>query len=183
MTRSLGWKAAFGSPEGQRRLGLERPLAAPLPASGLLDSGATVPLAGWTKPVIETEVAIWVGRGLGVAIELVDLTFGLDDVERMLACNIFHRQLVLGPPRAQTLAGVAATVTCDGEQIAATDDLTALTGDHDWVLAAVRDTAGRELREGEVVIAGAVVPPSPVEPGQHWHVDLGPLGRLAVAFA
>ena len=179
----LGWKAAFGSPEGRQRLGLERPLAAPLPDTGLLDSGAMVSLAGWTKPVLETEVAIWVGRGLGVAIELVDLTFPPDDVERILASGIFHRHLVLGPPRAQTLAGATATVTCDGEEVGATDDLTALTGEHDWVLAAVRDAAGRELREGEVVIAGAVVPPSPVEPGQRWQVDLGPLGRLAVAFA
>jgi 2-keto-4-pentenoate hydratase len=51
------------------------------------------------------------------------------------------------------------------------------------VLDAVRASAGRELREGEVVIAGAVVPPAPLEPGQCWHLDLGPLGALSVAIA
>jgi 2-keto-4-pentenoate hydratase len=178
----LGWKAAFGSPDGLRRLGLERPLAAPLPDTGLLDTGATVSLADWTRPQLEAEVAIWIGRGLGVAIELADIEFPPDDVERMLACGIYHRNVLLGPPRRSTLAGVTARVFRDGEEVASTDDLTALTGDHDRVLDAVRETAGRELREGEVVIAGAVVPPLLVEPGERWVVDLGPLGSLAVAF-
>ena len=81
------------------------------------------------------------------------------------------------------LDDVTVRVSCDGEEVAATDDLIALTGTHEDVLAAVRETAGRELRDGEVVIAGAVVPPVTVEPGQRWHADLGPLGFLAVAFA
>jgi 2-keto-4-pentenoate hydratase len=179
----LGWKAAFGSPDGLRRLGLERPLAAPLPDTGLLDTGATVSLAGWTRPQLEAEVAIWIGRGLGVAIELADIDFPPDDVERMLACGVYHRHVLLGPPRRGALAGVTARVFRDGEQVAATDDLTALTGDLELVLDAVRDTAGRELQEDEVVIAGAVVPPLRVEPGERWVVDLGPLGALAVAFA
>jgi len=179
----LGWKAAFGSPDGLRRLGLDRPLAAPLPDTGLLDTGSTVSLAGWTRPQLEAEVAIWIGRGLGVAIELADIEFPPDDVERILAAGIYHRHVLLGPPRARTLAGATARVTRDGEEVAATDDLTALTGEHDRVLEAVRETAGRELRRGEVVIAGAVVPPAFVEPGERWAVDLGPLGALSVAFA
>lgn len=179
----LGWKVAFGSPEGQERLGLDRPLVAPLPDSGLLDSGTTVSLAGWTHPRLEVEVAIWLGRGLGAAIELVDLDFPPDDVERMLAGGIYHRHVLLGPPRVQTLAGADVLVTCNGAEVAATDDLTALTGEHDWVLGAVREAAGRELRDGEVVIAGAVVPPFDVAPGQRWHADLGPLGALSVELA
>jgi 2-keto-4-pentenoate hydratase len=179
----LGWKAAFGSPEAQRRLGLDRPLVAPLPDTGLLDTGATVALAGWTQPQLEAEVAIWIGRGLGVAIELADIEFPPDDVERMLACGVYHRHVLLGPPRVQTLAGATARVVRDGEEVEAAGDLTALTGDHEWVLDAVRETAGRDLRDGEVVIAGAVVPPLPVAPGEHVVVDLGPLGALSVGFA
>lgn len=179
----LGWKAAFGSPDGQRRLGLERPLAAPLPDWGLLDTGATVSLAGWTQPQLEAEVAIWIGRGLGAAIELADIEFPPDDVDRILAGGIYHRHVLLGPPRRQTLDGATVRVTRDGEEAAATDDLTALTGEHDWVLDAVRDAAGRELHVGEVVIAGAVVPPLRVAPGERWEVDLGALGALSVYFA
>lgn len=183
MSRQLGWKVGFGAPAAQERLGLDRPLVAPLPGTGLLDHGAVVSLAGWTQPVLEGEVAIWVGRGLGVAIELADLEFPPDDVERIVAAGIYHRHVLLGPPRAQTLAGATARLVRDDEQVAATDDLTALTGEHGWVLDAVRETAGRELRDGEVVIAGSVVPPVRVEPGQSWHFDLGPLGALSVAFA
>jgi 2-keto-4-pentenoate hydratase len=179
----LGWKVGFGSPAAQERLGLDAPLVAPLPSSGLVDTGAVVALDGWTQPVIEFEVAIWIGRGLGAAIELADLEFPPDDVERILASGIYHRHVILGPPRAQTLAGADARVARDGEDVSATGDLTALTGGHDWILDAVRARAGRELRDGEVVIAGAVVPPAPVEPGQRWHLDLGPLGALSVELA
>lgn len=179
----LGWKLAFGAPEALARLGRDRPLVAPLPASGLLDSGATVSLAGWTRPVLEVEVAIWIGRGLGAAVELADVAFPPDDVERILASGIYHRNVLLGPPRRQTLAGAAARVARGGAEVAATDDLTALTGDHELILETVREVAGRDLHEGEVVIAGAVLPAFPLEPGQRWHVDLGPLGALSVACA
>jgi 2-keto-4-pentenoate hydratase len=179
----LGWKAGFGSPAALEHLAIERPLVARLPGSGLLPDGATVSLTGWTKPVLEVEVAIWIGRGLGVAIELVDIDFPPDDVERILACGIYHRHVLLGPPRVQTLAAATARVTRDGEEVAVTADLTALTGEHDVVLDTVRDAAGRDLRDGEVVIAGAVMPPFPVEPGQRWSVELGALGALSVGFA
>lgn len=177
----LGWKAAFGSPEGLARLGLDRPLAAPLPDDGLVPTGAEVSIAGWTKPVLEVEVAIWIGHGLGAAIELADVEFPPDDVERVLASGVYHRNVILGPPRVQTLAGATARAICNGEEIAATDDLLALTGTHETVLGAVRDAAGRDLKDGEVVIAGSVFPPLPLGPGQRWHVDLGPLGALDLA--
>jgi 2-keto-4-pentenoate hydratase len=179
----LGWKVGFGAPAAQERLGLNAPLVAPLPSAGLLDTGAVVPVTGWTQPVIEFEVAIWIGRGLGAAIELADLEFPPDDVERILAAGIYHRHVILGPPSAETIARAAARITRDGEEFAATSDLTALTGEHRWILDAVRATAGRELREGEVVIAGSVIPPEPVASGERWSVDLGQLGSLSVAFS
>ncbi|MEN3340808.1 MAG: hypothetical protein V7644_212 [Actinomycetota bacterium] len=182
MSDQLGWKVAFGAPAAMERLGLARPLVAPLAASGLLGSGATVSLAGWTRPVLEVEVAIWIGSGLGAAIELVDIEFPPDDVERILASGIYHRHVLIGPPLSAALDDVTARVTCNGATVAGTDDPTPLTGPHEDVLDAVRATAGRDLRDGEVVIAGAVVPPLPVAPGQRWHTDLGRLGSLDVAF-
>lgn len=179
----IGWKVAFGSPAARQRLGLERPLVAPLPASGRLPDGATVSLAGWTAPVLEAEIAVWVGRGLGVAIELVDLEFPPDDVERILRGGIYHRRVLLGPPLARTLEGFAARVVRDGREVAATDDPTALTGELPWILESVRLQAEGGLGDGQVVIAGAVLPPTPVGPGEHWRADFGPLGALEVAFA
>ena len=40
----IGWKVGFGAPAALERLGLERPLVAPLPASGRIPDGATVSL-------------------------------------------------------------------------------------------------------------------------------------------
>lgn len=176
----LGWKAGFGSPGSLERLGLDRPLIAPLPASGRLPDGAAVDVSRWTAPVLEPEIAVWVGQGLGAAIELADVDEPPDEVERILAGGIYHRHVLLAPPAAQTLAGFRARVLRDGVEVAATDDPTALTGELERVLDAVRVRAGRELREGEVVIAGSVVPPLPLAPGQHWRVDLGSLGALSV---
>ena len=178
----IGWKVGFGSPEALHRLGLERPLVAPLPASGRIPDGARVSLAGWTKPVLEAEIAVWTGEGVGAAIELADLEFPPDDVERILASGIYHRRVLLGPVLERSLDSVAVSAQRDGVEVAATTDLTALTGSHDLVLDAVTRAAGRELERGEVVITGAVVPPLDVHPGEHWRVDFGPLGSLSVSF-
>jgi len=56
-------------------------------------------------------------------------------------------------------------------------------GSFDDVLATVRLAAGRELRGGEFLIAGSVVPPQPVASCERWRVNLGPLGSLSVAFS
>ena len=69
----IGWKVGFGAPAALERLGLERPLVAPLPEEGLLADGARVDVSGWITPLLEAEVAVYVGRGRGVAIELADL--------------------------------------------------------------------------------------------------------------
>ncbi len=179
----IGWKVGFGSPEALERLQLDRPLVAPLPESGVLPDGATVDVSGWTSPVLELEVAVHVGRGLGVAIELADVAFPAEDVERILASGIYHRHVLLGPPTGRTLEGVAARVTCDGAEVAATNDPTALTGSLEFVLETVALHAGRELRVGEIVIAGTVVPALPLRSGRHWHAELLPLGALELTIA
>lgn len=179
----IGWKVGFGSPAALERLQLDRPLVAPLPAAGRLPDGATVDVSTWTAPVLEAEVAVWVGQGLGVALELADIEFPPDDVERVVASGIYHRHVLLGPPAARTLDGFSARVLCDGDVVASTDDPTALTGTLGDVLEAVRLDAGRELEEGEVVIAGSVVPPLPIAPGQQWRVELLPLGALELTIA
>jgi 2-keto-4-pentenoate hydratase len=81
------------------------------------------------------------------------------------------------------LDGVTARVLRDGRDVATTDDLTALTGSVEFVLETVRLHAGRELHHGELVIAGSVVPPQPIAPGEHWRVELLPLGALDLRVA
>jgi 2-oxo-3-hexenedioate decarboxylase len=186
--RAVGWKIGFGSPEALARLGLEGPLVGFLVDTALVEDGAAVSLAGWTRPVLEPEVAVWAGRaasiaGLSAAIELADLDFPPDDPDRILAANVYNRHVVLGPRRpAVDPAALSARVTCGGDERLA-DDVEALTGRLDEVVAHVArtlDAAGEELREGEVVIAGSVVPPLDVAPGDEVRYTLDPLGSLTL---
>lgn len=179
----IGWKVGFGSADGLARLRLDRPLVAPLPKSGVLPSGATVDVSGWTSPVLEVEIAVHVGHGLGAAIELADIGFPPNDVERILASGIYHRHVVLGPPAARTLDGVAVRVLRNDEEVAATDDPTALTGELDFVLETVARHAGRPLRDGEIVIAGTMVPALALRPGERWRAEVLPLGALELTIA
>lgn len=178
----IGWKVGFGSPAALERLRIARPLVAPLPAKGRMPDGATIDVSGWTGPVLEAEVAVWVGHGLAAAIELADVDVPPDDVESILAGGIYHRHSIIGAPVAQP-AAVGARVLCDGEVVAETRDPTALTGELGDVLDAVRRHAGRELERGEVVLTGSVVPPLPIAPGQRWRVELLPLGALEIMIA
>ncbi len=210
--RHLGWKLGFGSPAAMQRLGLKFPLVGFLTDRSLLESGATISIMGagdqnrWTRAMLEPEIAVHAGAdirpsageddvrrsiaALGAAIEIADVDPAVQDVESILAGDIFHRYVLLGPPDATRaggdLAGINARVLRDGEEIAATSDPEALTGRLVEILrsaAATLESQGLALRAGDVVIAGSVVPPIAVDAGQVVRVEMSPLGVLEVRFA
>lgn len=198
----LGWKIGFGSPAALARLGTRGPLVGFLLRSGLVPSGGSVPVGGWTSPAAEPEIALHVadpvppgsGRAAaeaaigayGPAIELADVDRTPDDPEAILGANVFQRAVVLGPSVPWTPgapAGLRARVEVNGEEVAATDEVEALTGEVVELLAYVADVlddAGEELRRGDVVIMGSIVPPlSPAAP-EHILFDLAPLEPIEV---
>ena len=76
--RPVGWKIGFNTAAIQQHLGLSDPVVGYLVDTGVTPDGATVPVAGWTAPAVEVELAIRVGddggvAGLAPALELVDL--------------------------------------------------------------------------------------------------------------
>lgn len=184
----LGWKAAFGSPQAQQRLGLPHLLVGFLTDRSVLPSGATVSLNGWLRPVAEPEVAVRlrapvppgsppevVARavgGLAPAIELADVDRQPEeDLEAVLAGNIFHRYAVVGEIRpvefSGSLAGTVGWVFRNGAQISRVEDLESLPGRVVDVLsqmAQVLAGAGGALGAGDLVICGSVVPPLFLEP-------------------
>jgi 2-keto-4-pentenoate hydratase len=185
--RALGWKVGFGSPEARARLRTDRPLVGFLTDATLRADDAVVPLAGWTAPVLEAEIAVQIGsNAIAAAIELADLHPPPDDVREILAGNIFHRHVVLGGFVEHDPGEVCARIFRDGEQIAATDEPAAATGE---VADVVRWTAetlaacGESLRDGDIVITGSVVPAIPIATGEHFRVELPPLGALEVTLA
>ena len=115
----LGWKVGFGAPAMLQLLNISAPLVGFLTQNARVQSGGNVSFAGWSKPVLEPEIAVHIGRdvpadadgetaraaiaGISPAIEIVDLTAPPQDPERILGDNIYQRHVVLGgagPARA-----------------------------------------------------------------------------------
>ena len=202
--RAVGWKVGFGSPAAFELLRIDRPLVGFLTDRGLVDDGGAVAVGGWTQPMLEPEIAVHLARdvpgdatrddvraamrGLSAAIELADVDTPPADPEPIVAGNIFHRHVLLGPvDEGRTTAdGIRGRLVRDGEEIAATDAPEAATGE---LAEVVRLTAellaanGERLRAGDVVITGSIVPPVKVAPGESVTVEIDPLGSLTVVIA
>ena len=195
-----GWKAGFGSPSALASLSTDRPLVGFRTEDRVLPDGASVEVSGWRKPLLEAEVAARLATDLGpgatsrdalaavggwsVAIELADLDRTPDDVEEVLAGNIFHRHVLLGPVVATRPDPLAFVLTRDGAEAARTASPEALTGELGSVLASMAATlaaCGAGMRAGDVVITGSVVPPVPVADGGRWLVEAEGLGRVGVS--
>jgi len=199
----VGWKIGFNSPAAQKQLGLDGTVVGHLTQATVLAPGTSHSLAGSHLVCAEPEVAIHLGRdvpagadgeaaraaigALGAAIELVDIDRPLDDLEAILAANVFHRAVMLGPPRTEraggVLAGVTAGVFRNGDEIASVE-AAAAAGDLSAVVCHVADwlaAFGEQLRAGDRIICGSLAPPIWVTPGDRVRVDIGPLGTVEVA--
>ena len=185
-----GWKIGFNSPVIQEHFGLSEPVVGYLLDAGVVADGATVAVADWVAPAVEVEVAIRVGddggvAGLAPALELVDLDMPFDGIEPVLADNICQRGVVFGDevPGADPWAMVA-TVTRAGGRTGVGEVVAEgrITEDPAQTVAFVRTflaAHGAALEPGDRIIAGSVVAPIAVAPGDELHVDFGPAGRPA----
>ncbi len=183
----VGWKIGFNTPAIQEHFGLTEAVVGYLTDAGVSRDGAAISLAGWGAPAVEVEVAIRVGAdgmvaGLAPALELVDLDISFDDIEPVLAANICHRGVIFGDevPGVDPWAMVAA-VTRAGAVVAEGR----LVEDPATTAAFVRSylaAHGAALEAGDRIIAGSVVAPVAVTPGDELSVSFGPLGHLSVGF-
>ncbi len=202
----LGWKVGFGAPAAMQKLGIKAPLVGYLTDRALIATGATVSLADWKKPVAEPEIAVHMGRnlsagadrdtvkaaiaGLGPAIELADVDRPPEDVEHILAGNIYQRGIILGPCDASRAGGVVdglhGYVARNGSGFAQTSDPQAATGELIDIVRHVADTLadfGHTLRAGQIIITGSIVPPLWVEAGEEIVFKLDPIGSVSIRFA
>src|SRR5262245_16537191 len=140
--KSLGWKVGFGAPAMLKQLGISGPLVGFLTQNARVQSGGSVSLAGWTKPVAEPEIAVHIGRdvpagadrdtataaiaGISPAIELVDVHTPPQDPERILGENIYQRHVVLGGTGPARVGAKPDGLTCRilryGQESARTTD-------------------------------------------------------------
>lgn len=185
----VGWKIGLNVPAVQEKLGLERSVVGHLTTATLVGADGSHSLAGADNPKVEPEIAIVMGpdgqiASLAPALEVVDLDPSQDDAGEIVAHNIFHRAVAIGSSGDATSAeGVEAALIVNGETAESADagafDLPAIVALVDETLRA----AGESLDAGDRIIAGSLTTPADVSHGDRAAVDLGPIGRLEIAFA
>jgi 2-keto-4-pentenoate hydratase len=204
--KPIGWKVGLGAKAAMERLRITMPVVGYMMEKSLVPDGSTVSVGGWAQPVAEPEIAVYMASdlpggatrdaamkaigSLGPAIELADLPGPPSDVEAVLAGNIFHRAVILGPRDASRagvkLDGLAGLVFRRGAQIARQEDLQANIGNIVDIVAHVAGTLaayGERLRAGDVIITGSIVPPPLIEKDEtEFAYTLAPMEKLSVKF-
>jgi 2-keto-4-pentenoate hydratase len=198
---AVGWKLGFGAPAWLERFGIPGPMVGFLIDSRRHSSGSTVDIEGWAAPVAEPEIAVHLGAdiddpaqavvsisSIAAAIELADVDPPPDDLEEVVAGNIYHRAVILSDPIAKTgasaLAGLFGRVSRDGNEVATTSDVEAMTGAVGQILshsARLLGVFGEGFRVGDVVILGSVVPPLQIRPGETIGFAPEPLPEVSVS--
>ncbi len=198
----VGWKLGINAVAVQRALGIDGVVLGHLTSATTVPPGASHSLAGGTHVAMEAEVALHLGTdlpggagpdaarravaGLGAAIELVDLDRPFDDVEAIVAGNVFHRAVAFGapvsPPAGGWLDGVTARIVRNGTETEALDPAAA-AGDLIAIVSFVADTLAacdERLCGGDRIIAGSLGRLLFVDPGDTVTADLGRLGSVTL---
>jgi 2-oxo-hept-3-ene-1,7-dioate hydratase len=122
---------------------------------------------------------------LGPAIEVADVDSSLTDLREIVATNVFHRAVLFGEPVAGVqVADIVARIALNGRAL---DEVKPAEASLDpagavCLVARTIGTGGERLRPGDAIIAGTLVPPPVVSPGDELALELGPLGSLSLAF-
>jgi len=202
--KPLGWKIGINAPPVMEKLAISAPIVGHLTSERRLRAGADCDLSAATFPGLEPEVAIHVSRdvggsasseeaiqaigSIGCALEVVDIDLPFDDLEAIVAGNVFHRAVLLGPADVarpgDDLSGSGVAVMRGGEELARApalptfDELARTTAHVAHLLA----SQGQHLRAGEVIIAGSLTKVIAVKSGETLDVDFGALGGLSITF-
>ncbi|HTT49192.1 MAG TPA: fumarylacetoacetate hydrolase family protein [Pseudolabrys sp.] len=180
--KPLGWKVGMGAPASMQKLGLQAPLVGFLMQRALVASGGTVSLAGYVNPAAEPEICVRMGSALGAgastdavlaaikeiapAIEIADLDLppAPDNLDRVLAGDIFQRHVIVGATARPggSVAGLTSRLIRRGAEAAHTSDPEALTGKLTEIVAHVASTLaafGETLSADDIIITGSITPP------------------------
>ncbi|MGI8845802.1 MAG: hypothetical protein ACR2HC_06480 [Thermoleophilaceae bacterium] len=187
----IGWKIGFNPPAVQEKLGLSEPVVGHLTSATLLGADGSHSLAGAQAPKVEPEIAIEVGpgnaiAGLAAAIEIVDIPAmpdGLEEAGEAVAANIFHRGVAIGSSKPiESAQGISAALTINGEAVGTADAGAADLQEIVALAARTLEAAGESLGAGDRIIAGALLPPPDVKPGDRVSLDLGAIGAIQISF-
>jgi 2-keto-4-pentenoate hydratase len=185
----IGWKIGFNVSAAQEKLGIDGPVVGFLSTDGLHEDGAEVSLDGGPV-VIESEVAVEIGpdgrsiAALLPALEVADQPDLDQDVETILAGNIFHRAVAFGP-RVETPTPGGGRILVNGE--VEHSMAPAETGAHlEQMVEVVRRrlaAVDEDLLPGQRIITGILAPPHLAQPGDLVRLELDELGGVELRFA
>ena len=189
-----GWKIGINAPPVMEALDIAAPVIGYLTSETRLEPGESCSIAATTRAALEPEIAIHLAAdvpagtppeqaavaigALGAAIEIVDIDLPFDDLEAILAGNVFHHSFLLGTPDPALADGDLSAIGMSEELPGA--GLLAETVAH---VAGLVGSQGELLRAGEVIISGSLTVPQPIEPGESVEYDFGALGTLKLDFA
>ena len=182
-----GYKAGLTAPAGQAQFGIDHPLIGVLYNSGRMQSGAT--FSSGPGVMLECEIGVVIdadgnARTAGPVIEVpraawdsqADAT-GIN----MAASNIAAYRFITGEqgPLRDDYDDLGVTLTRDGETVTQAPLNEALGGPLpalQWMTSLAREL-GRPLRDGMLMITGAVGGIQPAQPGEYV-ADYGVLGKI-----
>ncbi|MBZ3900424.1 2-keto-4-pentenoate hydratase [Streptomyces griseiscabiei] len=206
--RVVGRKIGLTSPAVQAQLGVDRPDFGALLSDMAVADGATVPAGRLLQPRIEAEVALVLGRDLPhpqttvadviravdfalPALEIVDSRIAGWDITLVdtVADNASSGLFVLGtapvPLTSVDLRSVRMTLLKNGQPVSEGSGRDCLDGPLNaavW-LASTLAAMGDPLREGDIVLTGALGPMAVATPGSSFEARISGLGSVRVGFA
>jgi 2-keto-4-pentenoate hydratase len=202
----LGWKIGFNLADDQQRLGLPSAMVGFLCGSRRLAPGDSYPVPPHARLLVEPEVALLIGADLpagagaaqanaaieayAAALELVDTTRSVgDDIEAILASNLFHEAVVLGEqrlaPEEYHREQLALSLRINNREVATLEqqrvpkEFSALV----LTVANILAAHGELLRKGDWIITGAAARAVPVQAGDEIVLEMGALGKVSLSIA
>ena len=174
----VGWKVGLNLPAVQERLGIATTVVGHLTSDTRLDPLGAHSLAGSVRPAAEPEIAAVLAADVAPgsspedvraaigqfapAIEIVDVDLDFDDVEPIVAGNVFHRGVPAGDsgrrrrPRTWRASACGSAATA---RRSTRSPVAEALGDPAAVLSVVAERLGQGgelLRAGDAVICGSL---------------------------
>lgn len=195
----LGWKIGFNRVADQQKFELPSPMVGYLTHKRQIAAGGCYSFKAGSTILVEAEIALLIGtdltvgatlaqarnaiQGYAAALELVDTRrTGSNDIEEILAGNLFHEAVVIG--NTATLNGnhCNAALKINGNEVRRLEP-ERLPADFAVIVKVVADILaqhGEQLRAGDWIISGAVTTPVEVHAGDEITLALAPLGEIAL---
>lgn len=203
-----GYKVGLTTEKMQKICGVIEPIAGRILKSGVRASGATLRKADFHRLGIESELALRIGKAVPIvgsdsnvreliacvdaiaaAFEVVDdrdADYAHLEASSIVAENSWNKGIVLGeamsPAAFGDLRGLDGRLLINGEQVATGSSSDVVGGPLSvlaWVAQFAHD-AGHELRPGQWIMTGSIIPTKFAVDGDTYSFQLGTLPPVSV---